>query len=192
MSKKVLYNSRRYHEFFEGYTERIVMEKGRERIERIYTGDYYCPVISSGSRKLRKMLYCTFFLLAVMDYGYLATRPLEMNISKWSGICQGFLALALLWLLAAVFYYGTAKEKMTVRIYRSASVRLRQLSFAAAALFGLMSIIYFLLAIVGGGSWQDFVKLFPMSVSGCALLFAMYRLEEGTEYEIEANDTIAA
>ena len=49
------YHSRSYHRFFEGYTEKgIVNEKGNYQIVRVYTGDYYEPVSYTHLRAIRR------------------------------------------------------------------------------------------------------------------------------------------
>lgn len=146
--------------------------------------EYYCPVLSSEERTHRKIFYCLAYLLTVIVYGYVATRQMEINITRWVGICHGFTALALLWLLMAVVSYGTAKEKMSVTAYKAASVRLKQLSFAAAVLFGLMAMGYLVFTIIGMGSWMDFLKLFPVSLLGSGIMFLMYFVENKTTYEV--------
>ena len=120
---KDFYNSRRYHSFFEGYTEKTVVENGKEKIVRVYTGDYYRPKLTSGQRLFRKVLNCALLALTMGLYVYCATQPLEINLSPLVGICQGFEGFLLLWLLVSVADYTAAKEQMTLRVYRMGTQR---------------------------------------------------------------------
>lgn len=177
------YNSRRYHSFFEGYTEKTVVEDGKQKIIRVYTGDYYRPALTCGQRKLRKFLNCALYALTACLYVYCATRQSNLNLSAVVAICQGFTILALLWLLVSVVDYATAKDKMTIRVYRAASGRLIALSLATAILFGLMSLSYLILAFQLG-SWSEFIKLFPFSTISGVSVFTIYYMEKNTDYDL--------
>lgn len=179
---KDFYNSRRYHSFFEGYTEKTVVENGKRKIVRVYTGDYYRPVLTSEQRTLRRILNCALYALTLGLYIYCATQPLEINLSPLVAICQGFEILSLLWLLVSIIDYAAAKDQMTVRVYRTASRRLTCLSLAGAILFGLMSLLYLALTLQLG-NWSEFFRLFPFSLICGISMLAVYYMEKNTEYE---------
>lgn len=180
------YNSRRYHSFFEGYTEKTVEENGKQKIVRIYTGDYYRPQLTARQRGVRKGLNCVLYLCTLGLYVYCATRPLQLNLSPAVAICQGLEALLLLWLLVSVADYTTAKEQMTVRVYRTASRRLIGLSLAAAVVFGLMSALYLALS-VWYGDVAACLRLFPFSLACSAAMFALGQMERNVAYEVVCN-----
>lgn len=180
---KDFYNSRRYHSFFEGYTEKTVVENGKRKIIRVYTGDYYRPVLSFEQRIFRRIINCVLYVLTLGLYVYCATQQLEINLSPFVAICQGFEILSLLWLSASVIDYATAKDKMTVRVYRTASKRLICLSLVAAILFGLMSLLYLALTLQLG-NWPEFFRLFPFSLICGISMFVIYHMEKNTEYEL--------
>lgn len=189
--KKDAYNSRRYHEFFEGYTERITEKNGKKKIERVYTGDYYSPVLPAKERTHRKILYVFLYVLSVLLYAYLGTRALWINYSRCAGICQGFMGIVLVGLLISVAYYVTAKGEMTVSIWRSASKHLKSLSLAAAILYGVMSLGYLASVLFQGGAWEEFAKLFPFSCLGGIIMLLMYLSEMRTEYEVTKSNAVA-
>lgn len=181
MSKEY-YNSRRYHSFFEGYTEKTVVENGKRKIIRVYTGDFYRPKLTAQDRKRRKLLDGALYVLTLCLYFYCATRQLEINLSPLVAICQGFEILVLLWLSLSIVDYLRTGERMTVSVYRTACGRMTRLSLAAAVLFGLMSLLYLVLTL-WRGSWREFFRLFPFSLLCGIAMFAVYHMEKNTEYE---------
>lgn len=182
-----IFKSRRYHEFFEGYTEQTCVVNGKERIERLYTGDYYCSDLDRKNKIIRKVTYSILFFVILLNYIYIATRMTSFNIARTTGICHGIISVLLLWLLVSVVYYVSAKDEMTVRIYRSGSKRLIKLSIITSIAFIALSVNYLVLFIIGRDI-SEFLDLFPYSVIGFGLAFFIYKTENGTKYNVIKNN----
>ena len=182
MKQSKAYNSRRYHDFFEGYTERVVTHNGKEQIERVYTGEYYCSVLTSGQRVRRKGLYVISYTAALLLYGFVAMRVTAPNLTRVMGICHGLISLGLLWELVAVVYFTLSKGQMIARVYRAASLRLITTSRLLAALYGLMALVYLVEATIGLGNWLECLQMTLCSTAGGALMLLVSHMEVSTVY----------
>lgn len=190
MKQTKSYNSRRYHDFFEGYTEKIVTKNGKETIERVYTGEYFCPQLSDVQRTRRKVLYAICYLAALVLYGIVATRVTAPNLTRVMGICHGFISIGLLWELVAVAHYVISRERMIARVYRAASLRLITTSRILAVLYGIMAAAYLVEAVMRLGGWLECLLMACGSAAGGSLLLLVGQMEAGTVYNSVSSGLI--
>ena len=184
------YHSRSYHRFFEDYMEERVEENGKFHIVRIYIGDYYCPVLTKKARKARRFWTAVLYLLTILIYGYCATRRYVVNTVWFVAVCQGLCLIALFWFLIPLYYYLSAKEKMTVRQFRDASGLLKKVSLWAAICFGCTVIA---VAVACFFTWkymigiQELLLLLLFFIDS-GMMFMIYKMEKNTKYEVLPGD----
>ncbi len=117
----VLYKSA-YHRYFEGYTENVIYNKrGRKRIQRIYTEDYYKQDRTQIRWILNKALYALLYLFSAGSFAVSALADFTGNhmwyITLPEAFCVFFMARTGLTLVNYVF----APRKMTVGKYHEIS-----------------------------------------------------------------------
>lgn len=184
------YHSRSYHRFFEDYMEERVEENGKVRIVRIYTGDYYCPVLTKKDRKARRCCTAALYLLTIFIYVYCATRRYVINTVWFLAVCQGLSLIALFWFLIPFYYYLTAKEKLTIRQLRDASGLLKKVSIGASVCFGGTAVAVLAASCCTwkymSSIWE--LQLFPLSLVNAVMMYGIYYMEKKTKYEVRPGD----
>lgn len=127
------YHSRSYHRFFEGYTEKgIVNEKGNYQIVRVYTGDYYEPCYKNGEKKKYETIVTLCYCMAAALFFVSGVQRTAVNLLLPAALFQS-IALWLLVLLArSVIYLWIEKPPYTVRKYRLVSEKMKSYSRVCA------------------------------------------------------------
>ncbi len=126
-------HSRHYHAYYEGYVEKKVWDRGkkRERIERVYVGDYYCRGLDKRGRMKRDAIYFLLFFASLAAFALGGAQRLAVTV-KYVYL-PAFPALlnytVLLW---ALVNYAAAPERMTAWEYKSGSRRVKRFSLAGA------------------------------------------------------------
>lgn len=115
-----IYHSRSYHEFFEGYIEKEIMDGKRRKLRRIYAGDYYVPE----HLKYDKQELLFLFFIAVFFFITAGVQRISAN-----GFCGiAFLEASALFLiflsLRPLLIILVSPEIYTVRVYRLRSEKL--------------------------------------------------------------------
>lgn len=183
------YHSRFYHRFFEGYTEKEMPdEKGNMKINRVYTGEYYYPVLTKEEYRAHKALNVTAYLTAVFSYVLSGIQRVPLNTVWYLALLQSGVLVSLIWFLWPLYYSVTQKGKMTVSIYKDASLRLKYVSLGSACLLTgivLLSCIY----IVMNGTGVILKSLCVLGGYGisASAMFAIFLYEGKVNYQVVMN-----
>lgn len=152
MPESAGFHSKGYHRYFDGYSEyRVKKPNGRTKIERVYTGVYYCQELNFTQRCLLKTLYGTCFGLAVMLFLFCAMRYVPGNACWYVAAAEALSTAGLFWVFCTLASYITTGQTMTMYEYHSAGKLKKATKWTAAALLGVavMNMLYALL------HWQE-------------------------------------
>lgn len=188
---KSSYVNRRYHSFFEGYTEKEVTVNGKTKIDRVYTGDYYKMKLSEKSRFLRKLSYSAAYCSAVCSYIFTALQDISLNYNRLIGICHGLLLIMLLWIAVSLFDYLSGSEMMKARAYKNGCRRMIILVKTGMVISVVMTLGYVGIAIVGQQAAFELFHVLPGALACTISLAIIFFTEKNTEYEIVANENAA-
>ena len=138
------WHSRYYRRQFDGWTEIPELgPDGRQRIRRVYTGEYYQAALSDRAWRLRKVWYGLLLAVSAVLYTLAAVRGTEVNRMWYGSLPQ---AIGLFGYIFSIWFYVlrlTVPRKLTRREYREAAKNLRigamtvTVVMAAAALCAL-------------------------------------------------------
>lgn len=115
-----MWHSRSYHQFFEGYSERKVVDPltGKTKTERYYTGNYYEPCLTGKGKKLRRIEYGLLYLVSIVCFAVTGFLPADNNHRAPAIFMMLASLVVLVWMLLAMFSYLTAGERLTEGEYR--------------------------------------------------------------------------
>lgn len=131
------------------------------------------------------------YLLSVAFYVYGATRRLSCNTSWMAGAAEGLVLVALFWFLLPLYFYLTAKRKMTVRVYRDASLLFKRLSLGCAACFGLAAAAVLISWILNpADSLPQMMSLAASFILGGLSMLSVYVLESRMKYIVTPSDNV--
>lgn len=178
-----------YERFFEGYTQRLVVSaNGRERLERVYVGDYYCPALTRRQLFRVKAEYLGAFLCEVLLLVRTGMLPIVMNRTAFVGIFQAACVFFLGYVLLALIRYLPSGDRRTIYEYHttSGSICRGALGLAVSAGGGTISALVFTLL------WGRGELLLHLSCVLCyglmtALAFGIYQREKAITYEKVKN-----
>lgn len=137
-SKRGTWHSKAYHRFFEGYSEISVPNSNGKgnRIQRIYTGNYYRQDLTKSQRILLRVLYVALFLCVAYLFVSSAILPLASN-STWYVVLPQVISIPFLfWIVISFFSYLPAERDMTINGYRSSSLALQKATLISAVSLG--------------------------------------------------------
>ena len=136
------WHSRAYHREFEGYAERrVTNDKGHEKLERIYVGNYYELEAPKGRRMFLKLSHIVFCLGAVVFFLMGATAPVAANFSRLTTFFQAVEVLALAWLLIICIRNLLTPTRMRVRQYKDSSCAVLLWTRVAAICAGVCGLL---------------------------------------------------
>lgn len=187
-----LHSEKAYSRFFEGFVEETVSKGNRQKIVRVYVGDYYVPECSNKNWIGVKLINTLLLLMATILFVFAATRNVELNrVSSayfLTMIPQPVCVIFLLWSLVTLVNFWMAPAKMTVGEYRrgpgtlKTAVKCYSLALALAAVGAFVQLLYCTTA----GAKTVFLSV--MSFLLAALLaFLLYRVEERRSYYKQDN-----
>lgn len=189
-----IWHSRAYHDYFEGYTERVAKtKKGRTKIERRYTGNWYVQALEKREAILLRVVYVALFLLAVFCIVLAGIMQGSAGQAFYAVIPE----LVTLCLLARLFYvlfvnYLFAPHRMTVGEFRSSSPALKRTALYSAAAFGadlLMAVVdYALHRRDGTARFQSFPMTLLAFALGAVMVLLMAKIELHVPYEETKNN----
>lgn len=179
-----------YERYFEGYSQRPVLDKaGNVRMIPVYTAPYWMLDAEDGAWIGRKILVV---LLTLGQMGLYLTVSLLRIGSNHSGLViipSGLSAACLLFVVTAAIRYAAAKRKMTVCDYRTARDSLRRWNFGSGVLL-VLTAVGTLGALAASGGQETALTL--LSAFGYALAggigFLQCRLEERCFYRETENE----
>ncbi len=128
------WHSRRYHAFFEGFTEsKASGPNGKQTIRRVYTAPWCEQGMAEDSIVRFKAAACALYLLAAAGYLWCMSRPVASNRCDYVAAPGLLCAVAVLLLCVRLGAYLFSGRRMTKYEYRHCVVGLYRLSAAAAA-----------------------------------------------------------
>ncbi len=179
--------NRKYHSFFEGYTEYTERDRnGKEKIRRVYTSDYYRQTGSLGRVILIRCAYVLMFALAVYCVLAAATdQTAACNyvwyVQIWHALCLVFL----FWLFTLLFHYVTSGRTWTIYDYKQCHGKLLTASKFAVIFhaLGALSTLVYMAVFQTTDSTKPAVRLLAAGI----LLLLINRIEYGLTYETTKN-----
>lgn len=182
-----------YHRYFEGYSEQKVPgENGhRNRIVRVYVGDYYKRKCSDCAWIAVKAAYALLYLAAVAVYLFAMVLPIGSN-HAWYVALPGLLSVVPLILVFAKLT-ACLVTKRTMMIYDFKYVFHRVVRYCTAAagfLFAtaLMKLLYILVNLPGE-VWPEVFSCLGCFL-GAGLILGIGLLERNAKYEIIKNKNV--
>lgn len=179
------YHSRTYHNYFEGYEERKVIDKhGKEKIERNYVGKTYSRDVSDKMNIFIKIVYWFIYALILSAFIVIITRNIGANKVWWSIIGEFIAIIFLIILLIAVFDNSIAKRKMKIFDYRVTHQRIVWLSTILMGIFAYCLLSHLIYICVDQSSYLENLLwglLYLLPILLCLLL----RIWEGKTKYIE-------
>lgn len=192
--RSVFPHSRAYHRFFSGYSEfNAPRADGRSfSIQRVYTGNYYSQDLTARQRTWLRLRLACAYLVAVLLFGWSATRPLPVNTQWYMVITQAASLFFLSWVFISFIYYFSAPTRMTVAEYRFSSLGFTRASFGAVINLGLGALAAVLYALLHGSEPAGPVLLCGLGFLLAALAsLTAYRTERGVPYLIIPSENKA-
>lgn len=186
--KRRSWHSKAYDRFFEGYSEFTVPKTDGKgyKIQRVYTGNYYCQDLTKGQRILFRLLYFVLFLCAMYLFISSASSPLVMNSTWYVVITQVICIPFLFWIgITLVFYYLPAQKNLTIHEYRSSSLSLQKAALGSSICLSVVafSALIFVLLNQSIGLVSELVCVIQLFTGGL-LMFLIYRIEKNVKYQI--------
>ena len=180
-----VFQHKAYKNHFEGYVEvRVKNRRGKEKVRRVYKGEYYMQKVSTLQYVLLRLLY--LLGIAAGSFLFLKGSIFELNSNYAAGVVfvQSVTGLLIVWSVVTFLIYLMTPRKMTVGDYNtvSASFRkaLRNIVVGIAAVI-IMTLGYDIV-FEGQLGTGDLVCLVYFALS-CLIFFGMKRLEEHIEYQ---------
>lgn len=178
-----------YHAFFEGYTEMEMLdEKGRKRIQRIYTAPWIVEDLTPARRRCVRLLAWMLYLAAVGFYLWCMTRRVGSNGSLYVAAAGLLTVIPIFLLFFALITFTIRKEKLTKYDYKSNTSKLKWLSLSGAILMALtaaMVLLYFFLH-PEESAWSELLGSGLLAVSA-VFLFVFRRAVTAIPYKQVEN-----
>ncbi|MCC8102949.1 MAG: hypothetical protein LIP11_12075 [Clostridiales bacterium] len=182
------WHSKSYHKYFEGYAEqKKTMPNGKQKIVRVYVGDYHSQNLTRKQGVCLRILYAAFFALSVLCFFLAAKNRTEGNFFWLSAISHAAAGGLYLWVFYGLVNYLMTGRDMTINDYRTSSLVLMKATVAEAAALassGLVALLWFLICDHTLSGLLNAVLFFL--AGGCVL--AVRFLEQKVEYTVKKND----
>lgn len=182
-----LRRNRKYHNFFEGYTEYTERKpNGKEKIRRTYTADYYRQTGGLGRAIMIRCAYVLMFILAVyLVLSASMDRSAACNYVWYVQIWHALSLAVLFWVLTLLFNYVTSGRNWTIYDYKQGHGKLQTASKFAVAFLALGALSSFVYTAVfqSGESLEPAIRLLAAGV----LLLLINRIEHALIYETVKN-----
>jgi hypothetical protein len=155
-SKKSAGHSKAYHRHFEGYVEvSLPKSNGKgNRIERIYTGNYYRQDLVFRKRILIRIVFIVLFLFVAVLYVSSAIQPLIINSTWFVVLPQAGSLVFLVWIMIAFVFYLTVQQDMTIEDYRNSSRSLLKATFGSSISLGMAALATLVFIILNHSSGE--------------------------------------
>ena len=180
--------NRRYHRYFEGYTEYPRMSAdGRLKIVRVYTGVYYRADLSALHYALSRAGYILLWILAVICQATAIIADYSYNYTPYVTVFEALGIPASFALMLAVFNAALTERRLKIRQYRTVH-NLTVIIAMTGAVIHLVTALSMILNIIimcaaGNGIWAGPVKLFIAATC----FFAVWFIERRIPYITEEN-----
>jgi hypothetical protein len=174
-----------YHKFFEGYSERKVVDSsGRTRIERRYTGAHYRPKLSHKQMLFLRIAYPVLFIAAAVLFVTTAVAETPSNHVWYAALPQACTIPMLVWFLVSYLYYIPIKKELEIGEYNRSSVPLKRSTLIGAGCL-LLSAVTAILTLFGYSKGEFLAELSTALrfIICAALLFAIGFTESRIDYE---------
>ena len=176
-----MWHSRSYHNHFMGYSEQYqIDEKGKHKIVRTYTGNYYEANHTVRQKLLSRILYLLLFGVSISLFLFCTTRPTIENTLWYVTIFQ----------FASVPLYGWLT--MSLRSYLCHFSKFKEGEYRTGVKHLLKSSLYLSIALFLAGTAMFIAALCAFSsaiygllvITAAIMVFAINRLEQTVEYTI--------
>ncbi len=180
-----------FHDYFDGYTE--IMEpaatKRGFKVRRVYTAHYYRASLTDRQWLLRKVLYCTLYLLSAAALGLAAWQDTPCNYVWYCTMPQAMTLGLLALLLVSLINYAAAPRDLKLRDFKQGVRRVQLYSLLTAAGAALTALGAAAAILRYRAVTQPLGA--ALVLSGClicaAACFCVNRLEGKVEYAVVSN-----
>lgn len=184
--------NKRYHSFFEGYTEvQVKKPNGKTRIERVYTGKFYRQNLSTLAYVGVRISYLILWAICAVLYLSTGLHSYSFNL-KWFCVLPQVGALPCLFYTTILLIdYVFAERKLKIYDYKQCHKKLMKISLLGSMFFALAFLVSTIYVAAAGFSDE---QLATIKYLICALsVFAINRIENTIEYEMLSpeNDEIS-
>ena len=182
----------RFNRYFEGYQQRMVIDRnGEEQMKYVYVLNYYRPQLSEKAFIARKVINIVLFLAAAALQIAAGLMPgIIMNVVRYMGFAQCLGILAMVFAAIYIFSHVGAPYTMEIHSYKGAHEKLSIASLISAIILGVIFITAVVTLIVYRSfSFVSFVWAFMYLLAALAIL-AISILERKTSYEEIPPDSI--
>lgn len=118
-----------YHSQFEGYSEHYKWdERGKKKLIRVYTGEYYRPVQTPPQRRLSAVLRVLLFLSGTALFLFGAALPAACNNTVYVTIFQALTVVTLAFVFMGLCNYLAVRGDFTIPAFTHGPARLKRWS----------------------------------------------------------------
>lgn len=169
------YHSRGYHEFFEGYTEEEVIEKGKRCVKRVYTGDWY--ELKNVTRTEMFLKIMALYLCGIVSYIIAGVQKITSGTHVALDIFEALGLLLFLWLLKYIISLMVSPMPYTIWGYRQLRENISDFTKYAAFFMAVIFGVNILYAVAGyfSGKNVSFKGLGTSSIS-LVVTFCLLRI----------------
>lgn len=178
------FHSRFYHKYFEGYTEyKRLDKKGKMKITRVYTGQYYRQDMSTKQKVLYRLTYLALYVIALIGFFSGTMQDIPENYNIYINLITAVTVPFLFWVALALVNYLFIEGDMKISDYKSGPVRLKNATLGSFVMcvLRLLSLLLFCAIARDGVDEGSLVAIGASLLAGiCAIL--MNRLERKVPY----------
>lgn len=183
------FHSRFYHDQYEGYSERYVLQKnGKKKIERIYTGSYYQPEQTDKQVRASNLLRVVLFVVGVTLFLVGASRTAACNFTVYVTALQAVSVVFLFWLLMGLLSRLTVSGPLKQPDYKHAVVRTARASLLSCiGLFAAAAAALAAAFLAGEGFDRPSVLCAVLFLAAGAVFLGWNRFEAAIKYRVIDN-----
>lgn len=181
--------NRRYHRYFEGYTEYTRMDiKGTLRIERVYTGSYYSAHLSTALYALTRIGYIILALIAAYCDISATITNYPYNFTWYCTVPEALGFPLTFGLIMAVVSTALAERKLKIRQYRTIHTTKVYLGYIGAGVHLVTMITMIINILITGSAATPGIWWGPVKMLAAAICFTIVAIcEKKTEYDVLEN-----
>lgn len=185
------WHSSAYHKEFEGYSEYLVEdEKGRKRVRRIYTGDWYRMNLNQKGKTLLFTELIAAELACVVLFQLCGTRNIQANKVWYMALCQAAAIVGLIWTGSGIVHMAILPEKATIVQYRRSYEAVKKGSIISMAAFGLAALAVMPI-IIKCVDFLTHLMCLALYTLAMVIMLVLNRLNENIPFEQLPNDSNA-
>lgn len=183
------WHSNAYHRHFEGYSEYMTQdEKGKVKIQRIYTAPWYHMALDSKVKRQLWIQLSDCWAVCMLLFLFAGTRNISVNSVWYMALCQAAAIVCSLWNASGIVHLIVLPEKAEVSQYRSSFEATRKSSMRMMTAFTGAGLSVLLLLILGCENFGMHLGCLAVYALCILLSLTINRLNENIPFTQEEND----